>query len=112
MALSSKKNSWLHITGTFVFSFPRIVVLGSKKVCKQHGTRQAAKDLVRSQGFMTRVHIFAGPAEHVRTLGIFPTYFFQTLGHYSVYAFTHYLVHSLFEWELGQQLVFIAKKGV
>ena len=31
--------------------------------------------------------------------------------HYSVYAFTHYLVHSLFGWELGQ-LVFIAKKGV
>ena len=29
-------------------------------------TRQAAKDLVRSQGFMTRVHIFTGPAEHVR----------------------------------------------
>ena len=22
---------------------------------------------------MTRVHIFAGPSEHVRTLGIFPT---------------------------------------
>ena len=31
--------------------------------------------------------------------------------HYSLYAFTHYLVHSLFGWELGQ-LVFIAKKGV
>ena len=31
--------------------------------------------------------------------------------HNSVYAFTHYLVHSLFRWELGQ-LVFIAKKGV
>ena len=28
---------------------------------------------------------------------------------HSVYAFTHYLVHSLFGWELGQ-LVFIAKK--
>ena len=28
-----------------------------------------------------------------------------------LYAFTHYLVHSLFGWELGQ-LVFIAKKGV
>ena len=31
--------------------------------------------------------------------------------HNSVYAFTHYLVHRLFGWELGQ-LVFIAKKGV
>ena len=31
--------------------------------------------------------------------------------HNSVYALTHYLVHSLFGWELGQ-LVFIAKKGV
>ena len=31
--------------------------------------------------------------------------------HYGVYAFTHYSVHNLFGWELGQ-LVFIAKKGV
>ena len=32
------------------------------------------------------------------------------LFHNSVYALTHYLVHSLFGWEL-EQLLFIAKKG-
>ena len=35
----------------------------------------------------------------------------HTALHYSVYAFTHYLVHSLFGWELGQ-LVYISKKGI
>ena len=43
--------------------------------------------------------------QHYRPVGTYGTF------NYSLYAFTPYLVHSLFGWELGQ-LVFIAKKGV